>query len=84
MFLKVLLAILPIMQQHWSERGQSLPPEIAWAQQHDTEVEAVDGSTLDTLIRKMGLLKNMLQSPLAGKITGLLDLCSRLPSQLWV
>ena len=83
MFLKVLLAILPIMQQRWSERKRSLPPEIAWAQQHYTEVAAVDGSTLDALIRKTGLLKDLPQNPLAGKITGLLNLCSRLPSRLW-
>jgi hypothetical protein len=43
----------------------------------------VDGSTLDTLIRKVGLLKDLPQNPLAGKITGLLNLCSRLPSQIW-
>jgi len=83
MFLKVLLAILPIMHQRWSERERPLPPEIAWAQQHYTQVEAVDGSTLDALIRKMGLLKDLPQNPLAGKITGLLNLCSRLPTQLW-
>jgi hypothetical protein len=83
MFLKVLLAVLPIMQQRWAERERPLPSEIAWAQQHYTEVEAVDGSTLDALIRKMGLLKDLPQNPLAGKITGLLNLCSRLPTQLW-
>lgn len=83
MFLKVLVAVLPIMQQRWSERERPLPPEIAWAQQHYTEVQAVDGSTLDALIRKMGLLKDLPQNPLAGKLTGLLNLCSRLPSQLW-
>jgi len=83
MFLKVLLAVLPIMQQRWSERERPLPQEIAWAQQHYTEVQAVDGSTLDALVRKMGLLKDLPQNPLAGKITGLLNLCSRLPSKLW-
>ena len=31
----------------------------------------------------MGLLKDLPQNPLAGKITGLLNLGSRLPSQLW-
>lgn len=83
MFLKVLLAVLPLMQQRWGERERPLPPEIAWAQQRYTEVAAVDGSTLDALIRKMGLLKDLPHNPLAGKITGLLNLCSRLPSQLW-
>lgn len=76
MFLKVLLAVLPIMQQRWTERERPLPPEIAWVQQHYTEIQAVDGSTLDGLIRKMGLLRDLPQNPLAGKITGLLNLCS--------
>ena len=71
------------MQQRWGERECPLPPEIALAQQHYTDVEAVDGLTLDALIRKMGLLKDLPQNPLAGKITGLLNLGSRLPSQLW-
>jgi hypothetical protein len=83
MFLKVLLAVMPIIQQRWAERERPLPPEIAWAQQRYTEVAAVDGSTLDALIRKTGLLKDLPQNPLAGKITGLLNLCSRLPSHLW-
>ncbi len=83
MFLKVLLAVLPIMQQCWTERERPLPPEIAWVQQHYTEIQAVDGSTLDGLIRKMGLLRDLPQNPLAGKITGLLNLCSHLPTQLW-
>jgi hypothetical protein len=38
---------------------------------------------LDALIRKMGLLLDLPENPLAGKITALLDLCTRLPEQLW-
>ena len=83
LFLKILLAVLPVMQQRWAERQRPLPPEIAWAQERYREVQAVDGSTLDALIRKIGLLKDLPQNPLAGRITGLLNLCSRLPSHLW-
>jgi hypothetical protein len=83
LFLKVLMAILPIMQNRWVERKRPLPAELAWAQEHYSEVQAVDGSTLDALIRKIGLLKDYPQNPLAGKITGLLNLCSRLPTHLW-
>jgi hypothetical protein len=46
-------------------------------------VAATDGSTLDALLRKVGLLRDALLHPLAGRITGLLDLCSRLPLQVW-
>ena len=41
-------------------------------------VSAVDGSTLDALIRKMGLLKDLPENLLAGRMAALLDLCSRL------
>lgn len=83
LFLNVLLSILPLLQQRWAERQRPLPPEIAWAQERYSQVQAVDGSTLDALIRKIGLLKDLPHNPLAGRITGLLNLGSRLPSQLW-
>jgi hypothetical protein len=83
LFLNILLSILPRMQQGWAERKRPLPPEIAWAQERYSQVQAVDGSTLDALIRKIGLLKDLPQHPLAGKITALLNLGSRLPSQIW-
>ena len=83
LFLKVLLSVLPQMQTRWAERKRPVPPEIAWAQAHYSEVQAVDGSTLDALIRKIGLLRDLPQHPLAGRITGLLNLASRLPSQIW-
>jgi Transposase DDE domain len=83
LFLNILLSVLPQMQQRWAERQRPLPLEIAWAQAHYSAVQAVDGSTLDALMRKIGLLKDLPQNPLAGKITALLNLGSRLPSQIW-
>src|SRR3989304_5835316 len=82
LFLNILLSILPLMQKRWAERKRPLPPEIAWAQEHYSEVQAVDGSPLDALIRKIGLLKDLPQNPLAGRITGLFDPGSRLPSPI--
>ena len=43
----------------------------------------VDGSTLDALLRKLHLLRGTEKNPLAGRMTALLDLASRLPRQLW-
>lgn len=83
LFLNIFLSILPLVQKRWAERKRPVPPEIAWAQEHYSEVQAVDGSTLDALIRKTGLLKDLPQNPLAGRMTGLLNLCTRLPSQIW-
>lgn len=71
------------MQQRWAERQRPVPKEIAWALKHYSEVQVVDGSTLDALIRKIELFKDLPQTPLAGKITALLNLGSRLPSQVW-
>jgi alkylhydroperoxidase family enzyme len=83
LFFKVLMEILPRMQQRWQERQRPLPEEIAWAAAHYTAVQIVDGSTLDALVRKVGLLRDLPQNPLAGKITGLLHLGSRLPAHIW-
>ena len=83
LFLNIVLSILPLLQQRWAARQRPLPPELAWVQARYSEVQAVDGSTLDALIRKIGLLQDSPEHPLAGRITGLLNLCSRLPSRLW-
>ena len=44
---------------------------------------AVDGSTLDVLVHKVGQLCEASTRPLAGRMTALLDLCSLLPRQVW-
>jgi hypothetical protein len=56
---------------------------LAWARAHVTAVLAADGSTLDALLRKGGLLREREDTPLAGRMTALLDVCSRLPRRLW-
>jgi hypothetical protein len=83
LFLQVLLNVLPRLHAAWEQRQRPLPPEIAWAQAHYRQVALVDGSTLDALIRKVGLLRDVPANPLAGRMTALLDLCSRLPFQIW-
>jgi hypothetical protein len=83
LFLNILLSVLPLMQQRWAERKRPLPLEMVWALEQYSAVQAVDGSTLDALIRKIGLLQDLPHNPLAGKITALLNLGSRLPSQIW-
>ena len=83
LFLRMLTALLPLLQQRWLTRQRPCPPEIAWAQAHYPHVWVVDGSTLDALIRKVGLLREAPVNPLAGRMTALLELGSRLPRQLW-
>jgi len=83
LFLRLLLALLPQLQERWQMRRRPLPPEIAWAQRHYRQVLIHDGSTLDALLREVGLLREADTSPLAGRMTALLDLASRLPRQVW-
>jgi len=83
LFLRVLQTVLPLMHARWQSRQRPLPPEIAWAQAHYTEVVIHDGSTLDALLRKVGLLRTSDTNPLAGRMAALLDLCSRLPRHIW-
>ena len=83
LFLNVLNLLLPKMQQRWEARQRPLPPEVAWAAERFTTCLIVDGSTLDALIRKVGLLRDLDKHPLAGKMSALLHLGSRLPHQIW-
>lgn len=83
LFHGVLEDLLPQMQERFVARTRPLLPELAWAQERFSAVLAVDGSTLDALIRGVGLLRDRPDTPLAGRMTALLDVCSRLPRTLW-
>lgn len=84
LFLNVLVHILPIVHARWRARRRPLPPVLAWAKKRYTAVLAADGSTLDALLRKVGLLRGQQQHPLAGKMMVLLNVCSWLPLTLWL
>lgn len=83
LFRRVLHDVLPTMQKKWQERSRPVPDEIEWALQHYDQVLAADGSTLDALVRRTGLLRDLPDHPLAGRMMGLLDVTSRLPVHLW-
>lgn len=82
LFLNVLGEVLPIFRKRWEERKRPLPKGIAWVRDRYTQVLICDGSTLESLIRKTGLLIEQAKSPLAGRMIGLLDGLSRLP--IWI
>lgn len=46
-------------------------------------MQALDGSTLDALVKKVGLLRDAPKTPLAGRRAALLDIASRLPRQIF-
>lgn len=83
LFQRVLLELLPRLQARWQGRKRPVAPAVQWAQRHFTAVLALDGSTLDGLLRKVGLLRDGEGPVLAGRLAGLLDLTSQLPRQLW-
>jgi hypothetical protein len=83
LFENVLKAILPKMVERWGERTRPLPAAVTFAQQRFSQLLILDGSSLDRLLRKTGLLHDALVNPLAGRLAALLDVVTRLPVQLW-
>jgi hypothetical protein len=83
LFRRVLEDLLPQMLARCSARQRPLPEVLTWVRERYPAVLAVDGSTLDALTRRVGPLRGATQHPLAGRMTALLDLCSRLPRQVW-
>ena len=83
LFYRVLMDVLPQMRVRWQARRRPISPALAWARERFTSVLVLDGSTLDALLKKVGLLRDAEATPLAGRMAGLLDLGSRLPKQIW-
>lgn len=82
LFEAVLLSLLPQMQTRWQQRQRRQPLCIQWALRHFDHIEAVDGSTLDALLKKVGLLRDVEGTPLAGRMLAMLDVVSRLPHKI--
>jgi len=83
LFVRVLQTILPVLQRRGQDRQRPLPSAVAWAQARFTAVLIADGSTLDGLLCQIGLLRDAVKAPLAGRMMALLDLASRWPRRVW-
>jgi hypothetical protein len=83
LFERVLQELLPLMAERWHTRTRPLPPALDWVRERFTAVLALDGSTLDALLRKSGLLRDGEGPVLAGRMAALLDVITRLPRQVW-
>ncbi len=83
LFRKVLLDLLPQMQQRWAERTRPLSQAMQWAVKKYPKVLILDGSTLDALLRKVGLLREGEGTVLAGRMATLLNAASMLPEAVW-
>src|SRR5690242_18206265 len=73
------------MHQRWQERTRPVPSALRSVLTRFERILAVDGSTLDAVVKKVGLLREPADEtrPLAGKLLGLLDLASQLPYRIW-
>ena len=83
LFYRILLDCLPQLQERAQQRQRPLPPAIAWAREHFSQVWAFDGSVLDGLLRKCGLLQEAEGPLLAGKIGTMLDVVTQMPAHIW-
>jgi hypothetical protein len=83
LFACVLEQVLPQMQARWQQRQRPLPEALAWAREHFSAVLALDGSTLDALSKKIGLLQGAVGNVLAGRMAALLDVASLLPRKIF-
>ena len=94
LFQGVLDAVLPVAQARWQTRTDAgvrpLPPVLARTRRHFPSILAVDGSTLDVLLRKVGLLRredgsagSATPAVLAGRMAALLDVAAGLPRRVW-
>jgi hypothetical protein len=83
LFYRVLLECVPQMQARAEARQRPLPPAVAWARQHFQAIWALDGSTLDGLLRKCGLLQEKEGPVLGGKIGTLFDVATHMPAHIW-
>ena len=63
LFRQVLDDLLPRLVARAQARTRPLPPELAWAKERFSAVLAVDGSTLDGLLKQVGLLRGREDTP---------------------
>lgn len=84
LFERVLMELLPQLQQRWQQRQRRpLPLSVAFAQTVFERIWIVDGSTLEALFRKLDSLQERPVGTLAGKMATVVDLVTRLPVVVW-
>ncbi len=82
-FQRVLMDLLPKLQERWAGRQRPLPESVVCARKTFSRIFAADGSTLEALFRKLKALQDTSPGTLAGKICTVIDLATRLPEQIW-
>lgn len=83
LFRQVLLDVPGKMKTNWTARQRPLNAVMARALAHFPVVWILDGSTLDALLHKVGLLREGEGTVLAGRMGCLLNAASLLPEEVW-
>jgi len=83
LFERVFKALVPEMNERWEERRRPIPPAIQVARKSFDQILVADGSTLESLFRKLGSLKDVSAGQLAGKMCVVIDLVRQMPVELW-
>lgn len=84
LFAGIWTSLAPTLQARAAARTRPLPPVIARVRPHYPRVWAIDGSTLEALFKKVGLLRPEPGTVLGGTLEAVLDLATRLPVHLWL
>jgi hypothetical protein len=87
MFEAVLHETLPALAARAAARARPRPPAVARALARFGRVWVADGTTLEHVFRKVGLLRDTPTpgtAPAGGKCVAVLDLASHLPVRIWV
>ncbi|NWJ47474.1 MAG: IS4 family transposase [Chloroflexi bacterium] len=83
LFESILREVLSEVQKRSQARQRPLPKELQKGLAEFKQIVAVDASSLDALIKKVGLLRETEQTVLGGRMLAMLDLRSQLPTQVW-
>jgi hypothetical protein len=83
LFGQMMNEILPLMHSRAQQRTRPVPPAVAYARQQFDHIWSVDGSGLDNLLKKTGLLQDKTGFALGGKILTIMDIVTQVPAHLW-
>ena len=83
LFGRVFADLLPTLRTRAAARTRPLPPALAAVRARFPVVWAADGSTLEAVFKRVGLLRGVTDPALGGAICAIVDVATRLPVELW-
>jgi len=84
LFEQVFKDLLPRLRTNWQRRNQrTLPESIQFTLTRFEQIWIIDSSILEALFRKLSNLESAKIGQLAGKISTVIDLITRLPVEIW-